>query len=191
MVNHIPGILGMYWFQILQKLDEFGWFVDRYVFYMAIFCHPRRTLRVKYQGWLVINFWINCYKSPAWMGNGRWRCEHTQWHRKSKGARNLKPIDKFGLVPRKWPRGLISEIIYTETDANCDRTTTNVNIQHANQIAALIDLEIEPRSFDECKQRRDWIYLEKSIAVLASLRKRRVFQYDQPYTPPNVQHVRN
>ena len=65
---------------------------------------------------------------------------------------------------------------YVDTGEIYNRKTTIVDIYFAEKIAKIIDLDPEPKSMAECKQRSDWIKWKEAIkAELTSLNKRKVF----------------
>jgi hypothetical protein len=65
---------------------------------------------------------------------------------------------------------------YVDTGETYNRKTTIVDIYFAKKIAKIIDLDLEPKSMAECKQRSEWIKWKEAIKVeLTSLNKRKVF----------------
>ena len=70
-----------------------------------------------------------------------------------------------------------------------NRTTANVDIYFAKKIATIIDLDPEPASLTECKERSDWEDWKKAIETeLLSLNTREVFG-PVSRTPPHVHPI--
>jgi hypothetical protein len=67
-------------------------------------------------------------------------------------------------------------INYVDTGETYNRETTIVDINFAEKIAKIIDLDPKPKSMAECKQYLDWIKWKEEIKTeLTSLNKRKVF----------------
>ena len=77
-------------------------------------------------------------------------------------------------------------INFIETGESYDRKSTIVNCYFSEQIANILQTDLDPKSMTECKKRSDWDKWKVAIETeIASLYKRKVFSAVMP-TPPGI-----
>ena len=77
-------------------------------------------------------------------------------------------------------------INFVETEESYNRKSIIVDIYFSEQIANILQTDLDPKSMTECKKRSDWDKWKVAIETeIASLYKRKVFLAVMP-TPPGI-----